>query len=83
MTTKTERSLVELKSGEKALILRLEGGEAFRKKLAALNIRVGKTIKKVTAQPFLGPVVIEIDNTEATLGRKMAENIFVQALEAQ
>jgi len=72
-----EQSLTELASGAKAVIRRLEGGETFRKKLAALNIRVGKTLRKVTDQPFRGPVVIEIGNTEATLGRKMAENIFV------
>jgi ferrous iron transport protein A len=72
-----EKALTELKSGETGVILRLEGGEAFERKLAALNIRAGKTVKKVTAQPFSGPVVIEIDNTEVTLGRKMAERIFV------
>ena len=70
--------LISLKSGGKAIIKRLEDGEAFRKKLASLNIRVGKTIRKITEQPFHGPVVIEIDNTEATIGLNMAKKIIVE-----
>lgn len=75
-----ELTLFDLKSGKKVTINRLEGGEGFRKKLASLNIRVGKTIRKITAQPFHGPVVIEIDNTEATIGMKMAKKIVVAPL---
>ena len=73
-----EITLINLKSGEKAIIKRLEGGDAFREKLASLNIRVGKLIGKITEQPFHGPIVIEIDNTEATIGMNMAKNIIVE-----
>ena len=72
-----EITLSDLKSGEKAIIKRLEGGEEFRKKLASLNIRVGKTIRKITEQPLHGPVVINIDNTEATIGMNMAKKIII------
>ncbi|MEA3373128.1 MAG: FeoA family protein [Campylobacterota bacterium] len=78
-----ESTLFDLKSGTKITIKRLEGGEEFRKKLASLNIRVGKTIRKITAQPFHGPVVIEIDNTEATIGMEMAKKIVVEPLGAE
>ena len=77
-----EITLINLKSGENAIITRLEGGEAFRKKLASLNIRVGKTIRKITEQPFDGPVVIGIDNTEATIGMNMAKKIIVTSFGA-
>ena len=53
----------------------------LKKKLASLNIRVGKTIKKITQQPLQGPVVIEIDNTEATIGMNMAKKIVLEPLE--
>jgi ferrous iron transport protein A len=76
-----EITLFDLKSGKKATITRLEEGEEFQKKLALLNIRVGKMIKKITAQPLQGPVVIEIDNTQATIGMKMAKKIVVEPLE--
>ena len=78
-----ESTLFDLKSGQKATIKRLEGGEAFRKKLASLNIRTGKTIRKITAEPLQGPVVIEIGNTEATIGMNMAKKIVVEPLGAE
>lgn len=73
-----EQSLFALESGKEARITRLDEGDTFRKRLASLNIRVGKMVKKVAAQPFNGPIVIEIDNTEVTLGMRMAEKIFVE-----
>ena len=73
-----EVSLLQLESGRRAKIKYLEGGFAFQRKLASLNIRTGKTIKKIAAQPFGGPVVIEIDNTRVTLGRGMAMRIFLE-----
>jgi len=78
-----EITLFDLESGKKATIKRLDGGEEFRKKLASLNIRVGKTIRKITAEPLHGPVVIEIGNTEATIGMKMAKKIVVEPLEKE
>ena len=78
-----ETSLLDLHCGQKALIKRLNGGEEFRKKLASLNIRVGKTVRKITQQPLQGPVVIEIDNTEATIGMNMAKKIFLEPLEVE
>jgi len=78
-----EITLFNLESGKKATIKRLDGGVEFRKKLTSLNIRVGKTIRKITAQPLHGPVVIEIDNTEAAIGINMAKKIVVAPLETK
>jgi len=78
-----ETTLFNLESGKKATITRLEGGVEFRKKLTSLNIRVGKTIRKITTQPLHGPVVIEIDNTEAAIGINMAKKIVVVPLESE
>jgi ferrous iron transport protein A len=73
-----ETSLLQVKSGKTVRITRLEGGIGFQRKLASLNIRVGKTIRKITKQPLRGPVVIEIDNTEVAIGMGMAMRIFVE-----
>jgi len=78
-----EITLFDLESGKKATIKRLDGGVEFQKKLTFLNIRVGKTIRKITAQPLHGPVVIEIDNTEAAIGMNMAKKIVVVPLETE
>jgi len=53
-----EITLFDFKSGKKATIKYLKEREAFHTKLTLLNIRTGKVIKKITAQPFHCPVVI-------------------------
>jgi ferrous iron transport protein A len=78
-----EITLLELPSDKKAVIKRLDEGRTLQKKLALLNIRVGKVLRKVAEQPFHGPVVIEIDHTEATIGMHMAEKIVVEPLEEE
>ena len=74
-----EISLLDLRSGKKAKLKRLDGGIEFQNKLASLNIRIGKTIKMIISQPLRGPVVIEIDGRRITIGRGMAMKIFVEA----
>ena len=74
-----EISLLSLGNGKKAKIKRLDGGFEFQRKLAALNIRIGKTAKKITSQPLRGPIIIEVDNRKLALGRRMAARIFVEA----
>lgn len=75
-------TLFDLQSGEEAKITMLNGGDKFRKKLTSLNIMVGKIIRKITAEPFRGPVVIEIGNTKVTIGTEMAKKIVVEPLKA-
>jgi Fe2+ transport system protein FeoA len=43
-----------------------------------MNIREGKTIKKVISQPFRGPTIIEIDNRQCAIGRGMTRKILVE-----
>lgn len=74
-----EVSLSHIQSGKKAKIARLDGGFGFQRKLASLNIRIGKTIRKIAKQPLRGPIVIEVDNTKVTLGAGIAMRIFVEA----
>ena len=71
-----KKTLIDLKPGQKAKISNLKGGFNFQQKLASLNIRPNKTIKKIVQEPFGGPIVIEIDNRKITLGRGMAAKIF-------
>lgn len=76
-----EVSLLYLKAGKKAEIKKLDGGFEFQRRLASLNIRVGKTIRKVAAQPFGGPVIVEIDKAKVTIGRGMANKIILETEE--
>lgn len=68
--------LTSLETGRSAVILRLEGGHLFRERIGALGIREHKTVRLVAKHPFHGPVVVEIDGREITLGRGMAQHII-------
>ncbi len=65
-----------LEIGKRAVILRLEGGCLFQKKMGSMGIREQKTIRLVAKHPFHGPVVVEVDGRAVTLGRRMAEHII-------
>jgi len=69
--------ITSLETGKTAVIVRLDGGHLFRKKMGEMGIREDKTIRVVAIHPFHGPVVVEIDGREITLGRHMAEHIIV------
>ncbi|MBN2477659.1 ferrous iron transport protein A [Candidatus Micrarchaeota archaeon] len=73
-----ETTLLQLKTGKKAKIIKLEGGMEFRRRLATLNIREEKIIKKITSQPLRGPITIEIDGRRVSLGYGMAMKIIVE-----
>ncbi len=59
-------------------VTRIEGGHGFRRHLACLGIRVNKKICRVTAQPFRGPMVVEVDGKQIAMGRGMCQRIFVE-----
>lgn len=73
-----EIPLTQLKTGQKAEILRLEGGLGFQKNVRSRGIREGKILEVVTRHPFSGPIVIEIDGRETAIGRGMARRIVVE-----
>ena len=45
--------------------------------MGEMGIREGKTIRLVALQPFHGPVVVEIDEREITLGHGMADRVII------
>ncbi len=73
-------SLAELEVGKKAVIKEIRGGIGLKKRLESLNMRVGKTIKKISSAPFHGPVVVEIEGCKMAIGRGMANKVFVETL---
>lgn len=74
---KGEISLTELAS-QCGRVVRIEGGHGFQRHLACLGIRVNKKVCKVTAQPFSGPLVVEVDGKQIAMGRGMCRKIFVE-----
>jgi ferrous iron transport protein A len=43
-----------------------------------MGIREGKRLKVVAIHPFAGPLVLDIDGREITLGRSIAQRIMVK-----
>lgn len=72
-----DRILTELKEHDTATVTTLHGGCAFQQRLRSVGIREGKTIRMVASHPFSGPLVVEVDGKQITLGRGMAQRITV------
>ena len=71
-------NLSSLKPNQSGKIIRIEGGYGLQRKLRILGIREQKIVKVVARQPIQGPIVIQIDNRQTTIGRGMANKIIVE-----
>lgn len=70
--------LAKLKPGQKGTVKEILGGESVIKRLAAMGIRPGKHIIKVSAMLMGGPVVVSIDRRQLALGNGMANKVLVE-----
>lgn len=66
--------LLEIKS--------LTGGFGWQKRLESMGIRKGCKVRKITSQPFGGPIVIDVDGCCISLGRGVASKIDVEVLQS-
>lgn len=73
--------LIELPYNKNARIVRLEGGHGFQRKMRVMGFREGKIIKIITRQPMRGPITIDIEGSQTTLGRGMTKKVFVEVIE--
>ncbi|PIU12793.1 FeoA family protein [Methylobacterium sp. CG08_land_8_20_14_0_20_71_15] len=70
--------LVELREGESGIVVGVRGGFGVQRRLATLGIRINKKVRMITAQPFRGPVVVEVDRTHIAIGLGMAWKVLVE-----
>ncbi len=61
---------------DKGSVKDIEGD--LQDRLACMGIRKGKTIRMITRQPIKGPVVVEVDGADTSLGLEMAKKILVE-----
>jgi len=72
--------IASLKAGDIAQIIALlDNGPSFKRKLRTIGIREGKMLKVIAIHPFAGPLVLDIDGREITIGRGIARRIMVRA----
>jgi ferrous iron transport protein A len=63
-----EKMLVNLRAGENGVIVRIDGGQGVVNRLAALDIRPGKKVKKINTSFLGGPVTVEVNRTKVAIG---------------
>ena len=71
-----EKKLSEMKYEEKGTIKKIEPG--FKDQIAGMGIREGKEIKMMSKQPIKGPVVVNVDRSNTSLGTGLADKITVE-----
>ncbi|UCD86165.1 MAG: ferrous iron transport protein A [Deltaproteobacteria bacterium] len=73
--------LSQMKTGQKGVVIQIAGGRGLNSRLAALGIRIGHEVTKVSSMLMAGPVVVKVGNTEIALGFGMAQKIIVEVNE--
>lgn len=72
------KTLKDLKPGEGGRITQIDGGHGMVSRLAALGIRPGRRITKLSSGFMRGPVTLEVDRTQIAIGFGMAKRILVE-----
>ena len=72
--------LTQLEEGESGVVVDIQGGYGFIRRLESLGIRVGKKVTKVSSQLMRGPITVRIDNYQVALGFGMAKKIIVRVV---
>jgi ferrous iron transport protein A len=70
-------TLSQMKDGQQATVSAVEGGRGLVEKLTAMGIRPGKLITRFCSMYMSGPITIRVDNVQLSLGRGIADQIFV------
>ncbi|RLI65869.1 MAG: ferrous iron transport protein A [Candidatus Asgardarchaeum californiense] len=66
--------LTQLKPGEIARIVAIEGGHGLRQKLYLRGICEGNSIRAISCR---GPITVEVDRNTVSIGRGMAQKVRV------
>jgi ferrous iron transport protein A len=71
-------TLAEMRTGQTGTVVGVLGGLGLIRRLAALDIRPGKKVTKVSSTLFRGPVTLRVDNAQVAVGFGMARRIIVE-----
>ena len=71
------KNLIQIVKGRNTRVVKIDGGKDFQKKAESMGLRVGVSIKKLSAQIMNGPITIQIGNSKVALGRGMAKKVWV------
>lgn len=73
--------ITQMKNGQGGVIVGIEGGMGFRRKMYSLGLREGMKIEKVSAMMWKGPQTVRFGNIQIALGFGMARRVKVEVKE--
>ena len=68
----------KLEPGQSGKVIDIQGGAGMIARLAALGIRPGRTVTKISSMLWRGPVTIQTGGTRLAIGHGMASRIIVE-----
>jgi len=80
MEIKEAIQLTKMKSGQSGVVVGFAAGHDVARRLEAMGLRLGKTIKKLSGE-FWGPVTVQVGHTQIGIGRGMASKVMVEVEE--
>lgn len=75
--------LTDLPSSSETTIIAIRGGHGMRRRLRSMGIAEGRTIRKLSALAWGGPIVVLVNRTQIAIGRGMANKVLVRATDVQ
>jgi ferrous iron transport protein A len=72
------RTLVELKTGDTAEVVMIEGGAGMASRLCSMGIFPGQRLQKAGGMALGGPVLVNVGSSQLAVGRGMAGKIIVR-----
>lgn len=73
-----ERTLKDLKPGEKAIVIRIGGEGAIRRRLLDMGVTRGAQVLVRKAAPLGDPIEVHIRGYELSFRKSEAENIIIE-----
>lgn len=71
-------TLDRLKPGQSARVKDINRGNNAQQRLMEMGLVPGVEIELLARHPFMGPVIIQLNNTRIALGRRLASAIEVE-----
>lgn len=70
--------LTQLKAGEEATVIRVEGGYGAMRRIHSMGIREGKKVTKMSSHFWGGPQIVRVGHSRVAMGFGMARKVIVE-----
>ncbi|RLG60396.1 ferrous iron transport protein A [Candidatus Geothermarchaeota archaeon] len=74
------KKLIDLKPGEKGIVMAVRGGWGLMRRVAELGLTPGTEVIMIRGAPFRGPVEVLVRGVVVALGRGVAVKILVKPI---